>query len=140
MIFDFSHWIMRLASQLGTKSAHYCTAPTGFRPGSSIKLWPHEAQAFAKRKVQCNTLAFRTCQEIKGPYVWNTYLEDQYKKSVHLWTSDIKNTNLCHKKWTKLLARFNTGSVIYCVFGSECTQSKDQFQELLLRLELTGRA
>ena len=41
-------------------------------------------------------------------------------------------------KWVKFLGGFKPNSVIYCSFGSECMLQKDQFQELLLGLELSG--
>nr|GMD01969.1 UDP-glycosyltransferase 79B6 [Ipomoea batatas] len=36
------------------------------------------------------------------------------------------------------LGKFEQNSVIFCVFGSEVTLAKEQFQELVLGLELTG--
>lgn len=37
------------------------------------------------------------------------------------------------------LKEFGPASVIYCALGSECILEKDQFQELVLGMELTGR-
>ncbi|MBA0868790.1 hypothetical protein Goshw_018863 [Gossypium schwendimanii] len=38
----------------------------------------------------------------------------------------------------KLLSNFEANTLIFCAFGSECVLKKDQFQELVLGLELTG--
>ncbi|CBI20243.3 unnamed protein product, partial [Vitis vinifera] len=41
-------------------------------------------------------------------------------------------------RWAQWLSGFKPGSVIFCAFGSQNFPEKDQFQELLLGLELTG--
>ncbi|MBA0748496.1 hypothetical protein Gogos_005307 [Gossypium gossypioides] len=38
----------------------------------------------------------------------------------------------------KLLSNFEANTLIFCAFGSECVLKKNQFQELVLGLELTG--
>ena len=40
--------------------------------------------------------------------------------------------------WAQWLGGFGSGSVIFCAFGSENIMVQDQFQELLLGIELTG--
>lgn len=47
-------------------------------------------------------------------------------------------TSNLEEKFSTFLGGFEPESVIYCCFGSECTLRPNQFQELLLGLELTG--
>ncbi|MBA0867638.1 hypothetical protein Goshw_002295 [Gossypium schwendimanii] len=42
------------------------------------------------------------------------------------------------ERWERLLSNFEAKTLIFCTFGSECVLKKDQFQELVLGLELTG--
>ncbi|KAF8008022.1 hypothetical protein BT93_K1877 [Corymbia citriodora subsp. variegata] len=153
---DFTHWLPAITRDLGIKSVLYCiispvtisytlsparhlsahklteadymVPPAGF-PNSSIKLHLHEARAL---------IAIRSCQEIEQPYI--EYLESQFGKPVLLTGPVIPEppTSALDEKWIEWLGDFKDGSVIYCAFGSECTMQKDQFQELLLGLELTG--
>ena len=124
---------------------------------SSIKLHVHEERALAALKTlnfgsdvlladrlftsvsQCDALGFRTCREIEGPYIDN--VESHFGKPIFLAGPVIPksatSTSL-EEKWIEWLGRFEAGSVIYCAFGSECFLSKDQFQELVLGLELSG--
>ncbi|XP_061345240.1 UDP-glycosyltransferase 79B30-like [Gastrolobium bilobum] len=129
--------------------------PSGY-PDSSIKLHAHEARVFAaKRKdvfggnvlfydrqyiaiSEADALGYRTCREIEGPYL--DYIEKEFKKPVIASGPVIlepPSTSL-EEKWTSWLGSFKPNSVIYCCFGSECTLQPNQFQELLLGLELTG--
>ncbi|OVA10781.1 UDP-glucuronosyl/UDP-glucosyltransferase [Macleaya cordata] len=104
--------------------------PLGFPPSSPLKLYPHEFRAIASPNpfedesgvmliiraldsiIQCDLISFRTYREIEGPYC--DYIASQFEKPVLL-------------------------TVLYCSFGSECALKKDQFQELVLGLELTGK-
>ncbi|KHN41619.1 UDP-glycosyltransferase 79B6 [Glycine soja] len=129
--------------------------PEGY-PDSSIKLHAHEARAFAaKRKDtfgsnvlfydrqfialnEADVLAYRTCREIEGPYL--DYIEKQFNKPV-LATGPVildPPTSDLEEKFSTWLGGFEPGSVVYCCFGSECTLGPNQFQELVLGLELTG--
>ncbi|KAK4577703.1 hypothetical protein RGQ29_027996 [Quercus rubra] len=120
--------------------------PSSFSVSSSIKLHVHEARAFDAIKTmkfgsglsQCDALGLRTCREIEGPYIDN--LESHFGKSVFLSGPVIPKppTSALEEKWVKWLGRFKIRSVIYCAFGSECTLNKDQFEELVLGLELSG--
>ncbi|GAV75966.1 UDPGT domain-containing protein [Cephalotus follicularis] len=121
-----------------------------------MKLHVHEGRAFAAKRImkfgsdmefgdrqyislsQCDAIGFRTCREIEGPYI--DYLESQFGKPVMLSGPVIPEPPTSHleQKWESWLEGFKPGSVIYCAFGSECTLKKDQFQELLLGLELSG--
>ncbi|RDX74575.1 UDP-glycosyltransferase 79B30, partial [Mucuna pruriens] len=126
-------------------------------PDSSIKLHGHEARAFAgKRKDtfgsdvlfydrqfiamnEADVLAYRTCREIEGPYL--DYIGEQFIKPVLASGPVILEppTSELEEKFSTWLGGFEPGSVIYCCFGSECTLRPNQFQELLLGLELTGK-
>ncbi|GFS34771.1 UDP-Glycosyltransferase superfamily protein [Actinidia rufa] len=129
--------------------------PLGY-PDSSIRLRAHEARAFADRRVmkfggdtrfcdrifisfsRCDAMGFKTCREIEGPYC--DYLESQFGKPVWLSGPIIPElpTSPLEEKWAKWLGGFRAGSVIYCALGSEWNLKKNQFQELLLGLALTG--
>ncbi|XP_038715502.1 cyanidin 3-O-galactoside 2''-O-xylosyltransferase FGGT1-like [Tripterygium wilfordii] len=129
--------------------------PSGF-PSSSIKLSNREARSFAKVSVmefgsrirfvdrqykclsECDALGFKTCKEIEGPFA--EYLGSQFGKPVMLSGPIIpeQTTSTLDEKWEKWLGGFKPNSIIYCALGSECNLQKDQFQELVLGLELTG--
>lgn len=130
--------------------------PLGF-PSSTIKLHTHEAKniSFMTTMIfgsdvhffhrhftglcESDAIAFKSCREIEGPFV--DYLISEFKKPVLLSGPDGEiqepTTTLDHK-WAEWLSKFKAGSVIYCAFGSECTLTKDQFQELVLGFELTN--
>ncbi|MED6191633.1 hypothetical protein PIB30_001912 [Stylosanthes scabra] len=126
-----------------------------FPDPSSIELHAHErrnAAAFRKGELGgvlfydrigtgvalSDAVAFKGCREIEGPYV--DYLESQYKKPVFLsgpLLPEQPNTAL-DEKWESWLSKSKSGSVIYCALGTESSMEKNQVQELLLGLELTG--
>ena len=86
----------------------------------------------------CDAISIRTCQEIEGPFC--DYLASQYGKPVLL-TGAVLPKPLptpLEDRWAQWLGGFKPGSVIFCAFGSQNFPGKDQFQELLLGLELTG--
>ncbi|RVW18081.1 UDP-glycosyltransferase 79B9 [Vitis vinifera] len=86
----------------------------------------------------CDAISIRTCQEIEGPFC--DYLASQYGKPVLL-TGAVLPKPLptpLEDRWAQWLGGFKPGSVIFCAFGSQNFPEKDQFQELLLGLELTG--
>ncbi|KAK7401910.1 hypothetical protein VNO78_13770 [Psophocarpus tetragonolobus] len=129
--------------------------PPGF-PDSVITLSEHEAR-FAARLLNMefgsgvlfsdrlhtgtklsDAIGFKGCPEIEGPYV--DYLAKQYGKPVLLSgpvLPEPPNSTL-EEKWDAWLGGFKPGSVILCAFGSESTLEKNEFDELLLGLELTG--
>ncbi|XP_061343585.1 cyanidin 3-O-galactoside 2''-O-xylosyltransferase FGGT1-like [Gastrolobium bilobum] len=128
--------------------------PAGY-PFSSIKLHAHEAKFLAKRNyefgsgvlfydrlntglVLSDAVGFKGCREIEGPFV--DYLEDQFGKLVLLSGPVIPEppSTVLEEKWASWLGGFRDGSVIYCALGSEWILPQDQYQELLLGLELTG--
>ncbi|WJX44609.1 UDP-glycosyltransferase 79B30 [Trifolium repens] len=185
VFYDFSHWIPSLAKPLGIKAVHYCSAssvmvgytltparysqgenltefdlmqpPSGY-PDSSIKLYNHEAKAFAaKRKEffgsnvlfydrqaialnEADALGYRTCREIEGPFL--DYIQKQFNKPVLTSGPVIFDNNpnsILDEKWANWLGGFEAESVVYCCFGSECILRPNLFQELMLGLELTGK-
>ncbi|XP_054815691.1 cyanidin 3-O-galactoside 2''-O-xylosyltransferase FGGT1-like isoform X2 [Prosopis cineraria] len=130
--------------------------PSGY-PSSSIKLHPHEAKflnwkitsfefgsgvLFYDRLYSCLTqtdaIAFKGSTEIEGPFV--DYLGNQFRKPALLSGPVIPEppTLGLEEKWAKWLGELKKDSLVYCALGSECMLEKNQFQELLLGLELTG--
>nr|AMQ26123.1 UDP-glycosyltransferase 6 [Pueraria montana var. lobata]WMX26786.1 UGT79B101 [Pueraria montana var. lobata] len=129
--------------------------PKGF-PDSSINLHAQELRFLAAtRKLEfgsgvflydrvgigsslSDAIGFKGCREIDGSYA--EYLETVYRKPV-LFSGPLlpepPNTTL-EEKWVAWLEGFNPGSVIFCAYGSEGSLPENQFQELLLGLELTG--
>ncbi|KAA0059100.1 hypothetical protein IC582_000481 [Cucumis melo] len=125
-------------------------------PCSSIKLHAHEAQylaSFGRMKFggditfferisnalsQCNAIALKSCREIEGPFI--DYLESIVERPILLpGTVNLEPlTTSLEERWANWLSEFKSGSVIYCAFGSECILTKNQFQELLLGLELSN--
>ncbi|KAL0560089.1 hypothetical protein IC582_000483 [Cucumis melo] len=130
--------------------------PLGF-PSSVIKLHSHEAKFYASMShmkfgsdvlffhrhftglCESDAIAFKSSREIEGPFI--DYLETEFKKPVLLSGPDgniQEPTTTLEQRWAECLSEFKAGSVIYCAFGSECTLTKDQLQELVLGFELTN--
>ncbi|XWS12581.1 hypothetical protein CRYUN_Cryun37aG0102200 [Craigia yunnanensis] len=125
-------------------------------PSSSIKLRDYEARRLAAGTIkeygsgisfvvrqltslnECDAIGFKTCREIEGPYC--DYIEKQFEKPVILAGPVVPEppNKALEERWEKLLSSFQSHTVIFCAFGSECVLNKDQFQELVLGLELTG--
>ncbi|XP_028807759.1 UDP-glycosyltransferase 79B30-like [Neltuma alba] len=122
---------------------------------STIKLSVYEARAlgrvlesefgtgvpFIDRMVNSglpDAIGFRSCREMEGPFL--DYLETLNGKSVLLsgYLTPEPPTSPLEHKWVHWLRRFKHGSVIYCALGSECLLQPNEFQDLLLGLELTG--
>ncbi|XP_075520852.1 cyanidin 3-O-galactoside 2''-O-xylosyltransferase FGGT1-like [Primulina tabacum] len=130
--------------------------PTGFPP-SVIKLYPHEVRSGRRwatskeydcdmnihRRLtmsvdECDALGFKSCREIEGKYCG--FLEKKHKKPVILAGPVLPEppTVSLDETWGNWLDRFKAKTVIFCVFGSEAILKLDQFQELVLGLEITG--
>ncbi|RAL41678.1 hypothetical protein DM860_008860 [Cuscuta australis] len=129
--------------------------PVGF-PEQSIRLRAHEARGFTARTTmkfggditffdrifkgvsECDALAYSTCRELEGPFC--DYIESQFQKPILLAgpALPVPPISILEERWSGWLDKFQKGFVIYCAFGSECILEKDQFQELLWGLELTG--
>ncbi|GMP74507.1 hypothetical protein CsSME_00031911 [Camellia sinensis var. sinensis] len=168
IFFDLAHWVPAMARRLGIKSIVYSVVspavvsyvfspsrklydkyelteadlvqpPIGFPP-SSIKLSSHEARGIADQALKqfggisfmakifisqsdCDAIGFKVCEEIEGRFC--DYIEKQLGKPVIL----------AGPVW---LGGFEAKTVIFCSLGSECVLGKEQFQELVLGLELTG--
>ncbi|KAG4384313.1 hypothetical protein AAZX31_13G236700 [Glycine max] len=129
--------------------------PEGY-PVSSVKLHAHEVKFLASKRdwefgsgvlfyhrlnkglIFSDAVGFKGCREIEGPYV--EYLAEQFGKPVLLsgpFIPEPPNT-VFEGKWGSWLERFKLGSVVFCVLGTEWKLPHDQFQGLLLGLELTG--
>ncbi|GAU26629.1 hypothetical protein TSUD_102360 [Trifolium subterraneum] len=125
-------------------------------PDSCIKLYSHELRFLTSiRKLEfgsgilfydrieigtnlSDALGFKGCREIDGIYA--DFLENFHGKPVLLsgpLLPEPTKTTL-EEKWDAWLKGFKHGSVIYCAYGSESPLQHNQFQELLLGLELTG--
>ncbi|XP_059451705.1 cyanidin 3-O-galactoside 2''-O-xylosyltransferase FGGT1-like [Corylus avellana] len=129
--------------------ADFLHPPSGF-PIPSIALHAHEARIFAggaKAKFgrdimfldQAEALGFWTCRETEGPCI--DYIESQFQKPVLVSGPIIVHppaASSLEEKWVQWLGGFKAGSVIYCALGSQIKLRKDQFQELVLGLELCG--
>ncbi|KAF7120623.1 hypothetical protein RHSIM_Rhsim13G0181800 [Rhododendron simsii] len=130
--------------------------PPGY-PASSIKLRSYEAHAMVGLVVNefgggitfmerlsialsdCDAISCKTCMEIEGPFC--DYIEKQFKKTVILAGPVVPDPPLAatlEERWEKWLVSFEPKTVIFCSFGSECILRKEQFQELVLGLEVTG--
>ncbi|MBA0627511.1 hypothetical protein Godav_005017, partial [Gossypium davidsonii] len=139
----------------GLTSLDLLEPPKGF-PSSSIKLRMYEAQglaavtkmdygsgiSFAERHLKsfsdCDAIGFKTCKEIEGPYC--EYIGKQFEKPM-LYAGPVvpePPKMALEERWERLLSNFEAKTLIFCTFGSECVLKKDQFQELVLGLELTG--
>ncbi|KAL7212983.1 hypothetical protein ACSBR2_015645 [Camellia fascicularis] len=153
IFFDLAHWVPAMAWRLGIKSIVYWVLspamvsylfspsrklhdkyelteadlvqpPIGFPP-SSIKLSSHEARGIADQKIEG-----RFCD----------YIEKQLGKPVILARPVVPapSNSTPEERWKKWLGGFEAKTVIFCSLGSECVLGKEQFQELVLGLELTG--
>nr|ALO19881.1 UDP-glycosyltransferase 79B28 [Camellia sinensis] len=131
--------------------------PLGFPPSSSIRLSSHEARAmaglgldqsgttgisFTERIIicrsDCDAISFKTCAEIEGHFC--DYVGKQYGKPVILAgpVVPVQSISTLEERWERWLGGFEAKTVIFCSFGSECVLEKEQFQELVLGLEVTG--
>ncbi|KAK2369822.1 cyanidin 3-O-galactoside 2''-O-xylosyltransferase FGGT1 [Trifolium repens] len=129
--------------------------PSGF-PDSYIKLHQHELQFLSSTRKfvfgsgeflydrwhigtsSADAIGYKGCREIDGPYV--EYLGSVYGKPSLLsgpLLPETPETSL-DEKWVSWFKGFNHGSVVFCAYGSEGPLEKNQFEELLLGLELTG--
>ncbi|XP_041024813.1 cyanidin 3-O-galactoside 2''-O-xylosyltransferase FGGT1-like [Juglans microcarpa x Juglans regia] len=133
-------------------------APPQSFPPSSIKLSAHESRealtlvtvkkdgqggiSFVERLmisyIDCDALVFKACREMEGIYC--DYLEAQFRNPVILSGPMVPRppTSALEKKWATWMDGFEAKTVIFCALGSECILKKDQFQELILGLELSG--
>ncbi|XP_058779840.1 cyanidin 3-O-galactoside 2''-O-xylosyltransferase FGGT1-like [Vicia villosa] len=139
----------------GLTEVDFTKPPSGF-PDSCIKFQSHELRYLAStRKIVfgsgvsffdrlhigttlADAIGFKGCNEIDGSYA--DYIETVFGKPVLLsgpLLPEPPNTSL-DEKWVAWLKGFKHGFVVFCAYGSEGPLEHNQFQELLLGLELTG--
>ncbi|KAK9085439.1 hypothetical protein Sjap_025850 [Stephania japonica] len=167
VFFDFTHWLPALARRLGVKSVHYCSMssasvayllvparleenptmettkvklmsqPQGFPSNSSVMLKSYEAQALS----WFEHMEFGAGDKLGDGGKFCDYVKAQFGKPVLLSGPVIPDSPLSRleDRWDDWLKRFERGSVVYCSFGSECVLKKEQYEEVLLGLEMTGR-
>ncbi|KAH7839013.1 hypothetical protein Vadar_033722 [Vaccinium darrowii] len=160
VFFDLAHWVPTLARPLGIKSLRYSVVspatssylvgparkfhenvtpddftkpPLGF-PASSMKLSLQEARAILDVMVE---------KEFGSgiPFVRRILIALIVRKPVILAGPLIPEpppASTLEERWAKWLNSFKPKAVIFCSFGSECVLGKEQFEELVLGLELTG--
>ncbi|KAK9698002.1 hypothetical protein RND81_08G076100 [Saponaria officinalis] len=125
-------------------------------PVPSVKLKPHEARSLSNASEakfggglslferlavafqECDAICVKSCRELEGPYC--DYFQKHYSKPLLLAGPVIPELPAIKldKSIDSWLNGFDKDSAIYCALGSECILRKDQFQELVLGLELTG--
>lgn len=138
------------------KEADVASAPPGF-PAEGVGLLDHEARAIVRvygmqfgggmtlveRHIiageECDAIAYKTCREMEGPFC--EFVAKHKGKPLLLAGPVVpgRPDSRPDEEVDGWLKRFGEGSVVYCAFGSECALEKEQFQELVLGLELTGR-
>ncbi|KAM6586376.1 hypothetical protein CsatA_008981 [Cannabis sativa] len=131
--------------------------PLGFPSTSVIKFRAHEARDLAKvsslefgsgitfmkrQKLtikNSDAIAYNTSKEMEG--VYSDYVAQEWGKIVILAgpVVPVPPNSVLEGEIATFLSSFEKGSVVYCAFGSECVMKIDQFQQLLLGLELTSR-
>ncbi|WRX08171.1 UDP-glucuronosyl/UDP-glucosyltransferase - like 3 [Theobroma cacao] len=86
-----------------------------------------------------DVIAFRAHREIEGPYC--DYVAQHFGKPAMLTGTCLPETNATQleDKWANWLSNFEPSSVVFCAFGSQITLQKEEFQELVLGLELSGQ-
>jgi len=98
---------------------------------------------FPERVYKCidesDAVCCNSCKEMEGPF--GDYFEKHYRKPV-LWAGpilpELPASGWLDEKLDGWLKKFEEGSVVYCALGSESVLPKEQFQELVLGLELAG--
>ncbi|KAL0442710.1 UNVERIFIED_CONTAM: Anthocyanidin 3-O-glucoside 2''-O-glucosyltransferase [Sesamum latifolium] len=87
---------------------------------------------------ESDAIGFKTCKETEGVYC--QFLENKFNKPILLAGPTLQKLqgSSLEEKWATWLGKFKPKSVVFCAFGSEAVLVKDQFEELLLGLELTG--
>ncbi|XP_059291317.1 anthocyanidin 3-O-glucoside 2'''-O-xylosyltransferase-like [Lycium ferocissimum] len=88
--------------------------------------------------TRCDAIALKTCREIEGTF--GDYIATQFKKPV-LYTGPVlpepAKEPLEEHRLSNWLEKFDPGSVVFCAFGTQLILEKNQFQELVLGLEMT---
>ncbi|XP_059625619.1 cyanidin 3-O-galactoside 2''-O-xylosyltransferase FGGT1-like [Cornus florida] len=127
VFFDFTHWLPALARPLGIKCIHYCTispATVGYLLSPARRLCDKHLNP----------------ADLMEPPLGFPLSSIKFKKPVILAGPVVPEqpTSTLEEQWAKWLDNFKAKTVIFCTFGSECMLKKDEFQELVVGLELTG--
>lgn len=88
---------------------------------------------------ESDAIAIRTCTELEGSFC--DYISQQYQKHVFTTGPVLPKEPQSHDLDPSIagwLEKFDSGSVVFCAFGSQLNLEKLQFQEILRGLELTG--
>ncbi|KAL5562904.1 hypothetical protein UlMin_032651 [Ulmus minor] len=87
-----------------------------------------------------DVLCMRSCRELEGNFC--DCISNYLGKPVLLTGPVLPETGVTNssleERWADWLDRFEPGSVVFCVFGSQIILEKSQFQELVSGFELTG--
>jgi len=119
---------------LRAHEAQYLANASGSKFGGEISLLERAAIAFR----ECDAMGIKSCREMEGSYC--DYVIEHYGKPLLLAGPVVPKLpdSKLDEQIEVWLKSFSKGSVVYCALGSECFLKKDQFQELVLGLELTG--
>nr|GMC96053.1 UDP-glycosyltransferase 79B6-like [Ipomoea batatas] len=138
-------------------AADFMEPPLGFPSDSKVVLREHEAYQVSRfvnlpsnrittfdRIVEglkrCDAIAMRACNEMEGHYC--NYIASEFGKRVYctgpLLPEPPREEEPFEDEIARWLEKFEQNSVIFCAFGSEMVLEKEQFQELVLGLELTS--
>ncbi|KAL5549052.1 hypothetical protein UlMin_004283 [Ulmus minor] len=98
------------------------------------------AERLTTSMKRSDVLCMRSCRELEGNFC--DYISNHLGKPVLLTgpvlpKAGVTNSSL-EERWADWLGRFEPGSVVFCVFGSQIILEKSQFQELVSGFELTG--
>ncbi|CAH2036347.1 unnamed protein product [Thlaspi arvense] len=121
-------------------------------PSSKVALRGHDANLYSfsinvNQKLfvrittglkNCDVISIRTCEEIEGKFC--NFIERHCQRKVLLSGPMFqdKSSKPLEDRWNHWLNGFESGSTVYCAFGTQFFLEKDQFQELCLGMELTG--
>ncbi|CAO2819894.1 unnamed protein product [Amaranthus hypochondriacus] len=97
------------------------------------------AERLAVSFIECDAFGVKTCKEMEGEHC--KFFEDVFGKPVLLAGPVVPKlpSSKLDEHFDEWLNGFDESSVIFCALGSECSLEINQFHELLLGLELTGR-
>ncbi|KAL6999570.1 UDP-glycosyltransferase [Sarracenia purpurea var. burkii] len=134
--------------------AELAEPPAGY-PSSSVVLRGHESRALSFISLEfgsgitfydrittamkrCDAISIRTCREIEGNFC--DYIGTQFGKPVILTGPILPEPAKAQldDRWAEWLNGFESRSVVFCAFGSQWVLDKNQFQDLVLGLELTN--
>uniref|UniRef100_A0A803MIG8 Glycosyltransferase n=1 Tax=Chenopodium quinoa TaxID=63459 RepID=A0A803MIG8_CHEQI len=154
VFYDFAYWMPELGRKHGFKTVHYITGyiaryalfATFINNQFSTKEAADKAETlpelpseiFWMRAHESKIMAGVSSKKfgLKG-----LTLGEQFGKRVLLAGPVVPKppSSKLEERFDDWLNVFGAASVIYCALGSECVLEINQFQELLLGLELTGK-